>query len=137
LGILSPGYVDLFRKFCEKKLINTKMHELSITKQMIELITQECIERKIKPSKIITELGSLCTFKKESVLFYFDVLKKEYPIIENSELAVNEIKGKVKCNKCLKESDIDDEIMLLCPLCDSCDVEIIDGKEFIIKEIIT
>ncbi len=70
------------------------MHELSITRQLIEMITKEC-ESKIKKVKAITaELGQLTSYKKEPVLFYFDALKKDSPLVRNAKLLINETEGK-------------------------------------------
>jgi hydrogenase nickel insertion protein HypA len=111
------------------------MHELSITRQLIEMIRKEA-ENKIKIINSVTiELGSLTAYKKEPLLFYFDALKRDFPFIKNTKLTVNEVVGKLKCNSCRKESRIDEPYMIFCPLCKSNDVVITRGKDFNIIEI--
>ena len=112
------------------------MHELSVTKSLISLILNKCNEKNIKPKVIITELGSLTSYKKDPILFNYDLLKKEEDLLKNTNLEVIEIKGKVLCNNCEKESIIDDNIMIFCPKCDSHNVEVIQGGKFKLKEII-
>jgi hydrogenase nickel incorporation protein HypA/HybF len=112
------------------------MHELSATNHLIELISNECQINKIKsPKKIIVELGMLTTYKKDPILFYFDLIKKDIKLLKNSKLVIKEVKGKILCNKCKKESVINEAIMIFCQKCNSGDVEIINGKDLILKEI--
>ena len=56
-------------------------------------------------------------------------------IIENSELVIEEIKGVIFCNDCKKESAVVDSCMIFCNLCDSSNINIIKGKDFVIKKI--
>jgi len=107
------------------------MHELAVTKQLIDLVIKECRKNNLeKPKQIITELGELTTYKKDPIIFYYSILKKEMPILSSAELVVHEVKGIIKCKKCSKESSIDSLYMILCPSCDSNDVEIMQGKDF-------
>ncbi|MBN2367982.1 hydrogenase maturation nickel metallochaperone HypA, partial [Candidatus Woesearchaeota archaeon] len=83
------------------------MHELSVTKNLIGLVVEECSSNGIKqPSKIIVELGELTNYKKDPIIFYFDIMKKETPCLVNAELEVIETKGKIRCRDCYKESHI-------------------------------
>ena len=113
------------------------MHELGIINQLIRSITEEAKKNKIKKiKKVVIELGSLTSYKKEPISFYFDSLKLDHNLIKESVLTIKEINGKVKCNKCKKESDLKDPYLIYCDKCESHDVEIIQGKDFLIKEII-
>ena len=112
------------------------MHELTITKTLIDLIISECKKEGIEnPKKIITELGALTAYKKDQILFYYELLKKESPYTLNAELIIKETHGKIECNKCKKESVVKDALTIFCPACNCCDVSIIHGREFIVKEI--
>jgi hydrogenase nickel incorporation protein HypA/HybF len=112
------------------------MHELAITRELISLIKEECKEKSIsKPNKVLIHLGKMTNFNKEPILLYFDLLKKETPLIENSVLEIKELPGKLFCRSCRKKSEVEEPFMIFCPLCDSHDVELIQGKELIIKSI--
>jgi len=112
------------------------MHELAITREIIALVKQECKERDIsKPRKVSIHLGKLTNFSKEPIRLYFDLLKRENPIIVDTLLEVEEIPGKLFCRSCQKKSDIEEPFMIFCPLCDSHEVDIIQGKEAAIKSI--
>ena len=112
------------------------MHELAITETLVETIKKECEKNKIKtPTKITIELGILTTYKKESIKFYYDILKKENDLIKNTVLKIKEKKAKVCCNKCKRQSSIKDNFAILCRRCNSNDVKIIEGKEINIEKI--
>lgn len=112
------------------------MHELAVTNNLIQLVLTECQTRKItQPKKIIVDLGGFSSYSKDSVLFYYDILKKEHPLIKTTKLIVNELPGKIRCNTCKKDSTITDASMMCCPHCHGIDITIEGGKEFILKEI--
>jgi len=108
------------------------MHELAITKQLIDSICKESN----KPKKVFAELGSLTSFKKEPILFYFDQLKAEFPKLEKTTLQIKEISAEIECKECNKKSSIKDLYQFFCPKCESAEVSILKGKEFVITKII-
>ena len=51
------------------------MHEFAITRTLVELIKKECLDKKIDVlSSVVVELGELTNYKKESLLFYYDLI---------------------------------------------------------------
>ena len=112
------------------------MHELAVTQSLIQSVLTECKKNNIKDiKKIIVELGSLTSYVDESIQFYFNLLKKDIQIIKNSSLEIHVEQGKIKCKDCKKTSTVQDPYLILCQHCQSTNIEIISGKEFIIKEI--
>lgn len=112
------------------------MHEHDVVADLVEMLVEECQERSFETiHRVTTELGELTTFEEYPIQFYFDILKKDHPPLKESELIVNKVRGKVFCRTCGKENDIDDPAIMLCPECYSSDIEVIAGKDFIIKEI--
>ncbi len=106
------------------------MHEMAVTKAIAEMIVKESKKNSIKPKKAVLELGQLTNYKKDSILFFFDIIKKDEPLLNNTVLEINEKQGIVQCNDCKKQSKVEEAIMIFCPECESSNVEIIDGKEF-------
>lgn len=112
------------------------MHELTITKNLIDIATSECKKEDISsPKKIVAELGSLTGYSKDSILFYYDLLKKDSNLLFSTELEIKEIDARILCRHCMKESGIKEPYMIFCQVCGSRDVEIISGKDLRIKEI--
>ena len=112
------------------------MHEHGITNEVIHQILHYCEDNDIRnPKRINVELGMLTTYKKDPVLFYFEGAKEKYPILKNAVLNIKEIKGKICCNNCKKENYVESSPLILCPICDSADIKIIQGKDIIIISI--
>jgi hydrogenase nickel incorporation protein HypA/HybF len=112
------------------------MHELAVTSDLIQLVLTECKKGRItQPKKIFVDLGAFTSYSKDSVLFYYDILKKEQPLIRKTTLVVNEHPGKITCNTCKKDSTLSDPSLICCPHCHGMDIVIVGGKEFILKEI--
>jgi hydrogenase nickel incorporation protein HypA/HybF len=113
-----------------------RMHELSITKTLIEMAQKECAQNNIAAlSRIIVELGELTAYKSEPMLFYFNILKKENPVLRDTGLEIKTIRGRIRCNSCNNDSNIQEAFIMICPLCSSADVEILQGKDLILKQI--
>ena len=114
------------------------MHEHGITNEVVHQIVHACEDKGITcPKKIIVELGLLTTYKKDPVLFYFEAHKKNISLLKDATLEIIEVQGKIKCKDCGEINIVDPSPLLLCPICDSANVEIIDGDKIIIKKIIT
>ena len=111
------------------------MHELAVTKNIIEMILSESRKNNITPRLINAELGMLTTYKKDPILFYFDAMKKEHSLLSDSTLIIKEIKGKIRCKDCNKESNVTEQYLLFCPECNSFNITIIEGKDFKIRNI--
>ncbi|MBD3202788.1 hypothetical protein GF327_00705 [Candidatus Woesearchaeota archaeon] len=112
------------------------MHELSITKKIIEMIEKECSKNNIKkPDKIHAEIGELTTYKKEPIKYYFDILKKENHLLKKADIDMKIINGKIKCKDCKKENHIKEKYLILCPECGSGNIDILDGEDIRLKQI--
>lgn len=112
------------------------MHELSITQGLIALVAGECRKENIEsPKKIIADLGILTGYKKESILYFYGLLRKDIPLLADAELEIREICAKVSCNSCKTASVITEPYMIFCSHCGSRDINITSGREFIVKDI--
>jgi len=113
------------------------MHELNITKQLIAMIEDECQKRGIRPNIARVEIGKMTTYKKESIEYYFDILRNDTPVLKSCLLDVKEIDAVIECSDCRLKRKLDDPFVLICPVCDSTNVELISGEDIRIKEVQT
>jgi len=112
------------------------MHELAITQNLIAMIDTECKKHHIlNPTKIIVDLGFFTTYSKDSILFYYNILRKELPFLRKAKLQINTVEGKIFCEDCHRKSIVKDPHMILCQKCHSFNVQILQGREFLLKEI--
>ncbi len=120
-----------------------RVHEGSITTQIVESVLKEANQRKAK--KVIEVqliLGSLTFLNPEQVEFWYEMLTKG-TIMEGSKLVIEKNEGTVCCSKCGYEGNfkyVDDSALhvpmptLQCPKCESA-VEIVSGKDCIVKSV--
>jgi len=108
------------------------MHELSLAQAMVEEV--EKVLTKEGATKVISltvMIGALSGVEKEAFAFAFPVVAEDTRL-EQAELLFNEVPAQVKCRDCqqLSGSDI---YFLQCEHCESINVEIVGGREFMIQ----
>lgn len=106
------------------------MHELAVTEEIINTVTEASNGRKVKTIEIV--IGDLSSFIDESIRFYFDLLTKSTPL-EGASLLFKRIPVKLRCYNCQKEFNPDETF--LCPYCGSLGGDVIEGREFYIESI--
>lgn len=112
------------------------MHEHHITNEVVHKILHACEDEGIiNPKKIVVSLGLLSGYKKEPVLYYFECHKSTIEMLKNATLEIIEVQGKIYCNNCKKENLVEYHPLILCPTCNSLNVEILSGKEISIDNI--
>ena len=110
------------------------MHEASIALNILERAQNIAYEHKAsKIDSISVVIGALSGIVKESLLFAFDAIKLDTPA-ENCILKIVEVPIKINCYDCKKNVVLND-IFLICPECGSINIEVIEGREMLIKEI--
>jgi len=120
-----------------------KVHEFSMTTQIVETVLQEAEKHKAKKvTEVHLVIGKLTFLGLEQVRFSYDVLVKD-TIMEGSKLYIEEKSGVVKCSSCGYEGDFmyEDDPMyhlptptLRCPKCGGV-VDIVGGRECTIKSV--
>ncbi|MFC2163042.1 hydrogenase maturation nickel metallochaperone HypA [Candidatus Altiarchaeota archaeon] len=112
------------------------MHELGATRTLIGVILDTCRAKGISdPSSFIVRVGQLTSYSSESLIFYFDILKKEHNVLKDTTLEVRVIDGRLRCRKCGRDFSINEPYMIYCPDCETADVELIAGREFDLTEV--
>lgn len=112
------------------------MHELAVTKSIIGLLRDYCLQHKIaRLHEAVLVVGALTTYASDSLQFYYGLLAKEDALLQGSRLTVKRVEPLIHCSACGKDESIDDPLMFFCPSCSSSDVTVLSGREFMIKEI--
>ncbi|MBN2155597.1 MAG: hydrogenase maturation nickel metallochaperone HypA [Candidatus Lokiarchaeota archaeon] len=83
------------------------MHEFAVANQIYQSSLETAIHHKAaKILEIKVELGDFTLVVEELLIFSFNVLKKQSPIIEEAELYITRSPGEILCNDCKKTSEI-------------------------------
>ncbi len=110
------------------------MHELSVTQEIVNILVEEARRHQVNHIKLVKlQLGTFSTFQPDAVNFYFEILKKDYPELHNTELQIEMVPGRCKCRECGLEFESNGDLLPTCPGCGSVFVEILSGKDFLIE----
>lgn len=105
------------------------MHEASICQSIIETSVNIGTEQKlIQIEKIYLKIGNIHHIVDEVLVNYFDIQKKQYPILADAELIIEKIPLLIKCNSCGEQNELNQPIFI-CPSCYSPNIEIVQGNE--------
>jgi len=110
------------------------MHELAITKSMLDLVLEQAEKAGAKEvEKINLVIGEMTGVVGRCVQFYFDFLSKG-TAAEGAALAFKVIPTTAKCLSCHKDFKLG-EFDWTCPHCRSNNIEIVGGKELFVESI--
>lgn len=108
------------------------MHELTLCRQVIEIIEREANLRNIRyVHKIYLEMGTLVAVEKSAFLFCFDVVAKN-TIAEKAILEIIEIAARAHCHACNKMIELSQRYSP-CQFCGGFNFTIVAGEELKIK----
>ena len=104
------------------------MHEFGIAQSLLEIVEQEALPYKgARVTRIKLLIGKLSGVMPDALRFAFEALRIG-GITEEAFLEIEEMPLRIKCSQCGKKSILNDPF-LICPQCESKDVEIIAGRE--------
>ncbi len=108
------------------------MHELSLAVDLVEQLC-EVLEREkaTRVMEINVVIGAMSGVERVPFEFAFPQAAMDTPL-EGAELNIEMVPLVLKCSECNRETETEDLVMI-CPVCGSLSVEIVQGKEFMIK----
>jgi hydrogenase nickel incorporation protein HypA/HybF len=104
------------------------MHELGISKSLIEVALAALTERRVtrNATSLQVEVGRFTSVVPDVLQFYFDVLARG-TLLDGAELQIVSVPLRTRCRTCGSEAE-PAEPTLLCPVCDGL-AEIVSGRE--------
>lgn len=110
------------------------MHELTITESLLKTASDYALKNGAKKVVALNlVIGDLSGIIDDSVQFYWDMIS-ENTICSASKLNVEKETAKFQCQNCQHEFNLDGELSP-CPECQSIDIKVISGDEFMLKSI--
>ena len=83
------------------------MHEFAVADQIFRSCIQTANHHNVpKILEINVELGDFTLVVEELLTYSFNVVKKQSPITEESELVITRTSGVIECNECKKTSEV-------------------------------
>ena len=118
------------------------MHELSMAQGIINAVLETAEANDVtEVNEVTIEVGRLAMINPEQLEFILGVLI-ENTIIEDAKINFEEIPAEITCLDCSFHGDavLDDSDhyapLVKCPKCDSMSVDILNGKDIVVKNIV-
>ena len=111
------------------------MHELPITKRILDIVLEHARGRNIrKIVRIHLKIGGLSDLENEWVQRYFDFLSRG-TLAEQAELAIRRTPIVMLCRSCARSFEVgrDEWDHARCPACDASRVELVSGREYLVE----
>jgi hydrogenase nickel incorporation protein HypA/HybF len=111
------------------------MHELTLLFGVAEQVERVVKENDIDHvDAVVLEVGEATTVVPEFLRDGYSVISDDYDFLRGSQLIVNTVTAIGRCRECGREFPIVVN-KGLCPDCGSFDKDIIEGTDFLIKEV--
>lgn len=111
------------------------MHEMSIAKNIVEIITESVEEKDLRSiEKVVLKVGELSGVVPDSLQFSLEAISNG-TALEKVDFEMKKIPFVIKCKICNQESNNESGI-IKCPVCGIKETEVVSGNELLVSEII-
>lgn len=108
------------------------MHELSLCQAIAGVVKPHADGRHVDIVRV--RIGALRQVVPESLEFCWSLVR-DYEDMPGAELELEFVSAEVRCRSCHRDSTITSRWSLLCPRCESADVEVLRGDEFLVTSL--
>jgi hydrogenase nickel incorporation protein HypA/HybF len=105
------------------------VHELSLCEAIAGVVKPHAGGRHVDVVRV--RIGALRQVVPESLSFCWTLLR-DFEDMPDAELELELVTAEVRCRCCGDQSTIASRWSLLCPRCESADVEVLCGNEFLV-----
>jgi hydrogenase nickel incorporation protein HypA/HybF len=107
------------------------MHELALCQAIADTVSQRAEGQMV--TRVEVRIGHFRQVVPDSLLFSWELLTSGTRL-DGCELAIDHVPAVIDCQTCGQQSTLDLPI-LLCRSCESTDVKLVSGEEFLIASI--
>ncbi|WP_343599938.1 hydrogenase maturation nickel metallochaperone HypA [Mycobacterium sp.] len=108
------------------------MHELALCQAIADVVRPHANGHHVDVVRV--RIGALRQVVPESLSFCWTLLR-DYENMPDAELELEFVTAEVTCRSCGRQSTITSQWSLLCPHCESADVEVLRGNEFLVTSL--
>jgi hydrogenase nickel incorporation protein HypA/HybF len=108
------------------------VHELSLCQAIAGAVRPYADGRHVEVVRV--KIGALRQVVPDSLSFCW-TLVRDYEDMPDAELELEFVGAEVRCRSCDRQSAITSQWSLLCPHCQSADVEVLRGDEFLVTSL--
>lgn len=108
------------------------VHELSLCEAIAGVVRPHAEGRHVDVVRV--RIGALRQVVPESLEFCWSLIR-DHERMPDAELELEFVPAEVVCRSCQARSRISSRWSVLCPRCDSADVEVVRGNEFMVTSL--
>jgi hydrogenase nickel incorporation protein HypA/HybF len=108
------------------------VHELSLCEAIAGVVKPYAGGRHVDVVRV--KIGALRQVVPESLSFCWELVR-DYEDMPDTALELEFVAAEVRCRSCARQSTITSQWCLLCPQCESADVEVLHGDEFLVTSL--
>lgn len=108
------------------------MHEMALCEAIADVVKPYAVDRHVDVVRV--RVGALRQVVPESLSFCWAMLR-DFENLPGAELELEFVAAAVRCRPCGRDSEITSQWSLLCPLCQSADIEVLRGDEFLVTSL--
>jgi hydrogenase nickel incorporation protein HypA/HybF len=108
------------------------VHELSLCQAIAGVVRPYAEGRRVDVVRV--QVGALRQVVPDSLSFCWTIVR-EHENMPEAELELELVTAEVVCRSCGQQSEIASRWSVCCPQCDSADVEVVRGNEFLVTSL--
>lgn len=108
------------------------MHELSLCQAIAGVVKPHAAGRRVDVVRV--QVGALRQVVPETLSFCW-TLVRDHAGMPGAELELELVAAEVACRSCDRQSVIESRWSVFCPLCQSADVSVVRGEEFLVTSV--
>lgn len=108
------------------------MHELSLCQAIAGVVKPHAAGRRVDVVRV--KVGALRQVVPDTLSFCW-TLVRDHEGMEGAELELELVPAEVACRACGAQSTIESRWSVCCPQCDSADVAVVRGEEFLVTSV--
>ncbi|TXH37738.1 MAG: hydrogenase maturation nickel metallochaperone HypA [Rhodospirillaceae bacterium] len=108
------------------------MHELALCEAIADVVKSHADGQHVDVVRV--RIGALRQVVPESLSFCWSMVR-DFADMPEAELELESVTAAVQCRSCGHDSEITSQWSLLCPRCDSADVAVLRGNEFLVTSL--
>jgi hydrogenase nickel incorporation protein HypA/HybF len=108
------------------------VHELSLCRAIAGVVKPHAAGRRVDVVRV--QVGALRQVVPESLSFCWSLVR-DHADMPDAELELEFVAAEVACRSCGQQSEITSRFSVCCPQCDSADVAVVHGEEFLVTSV--
>jgi hydrogenase nickel incorporation protein HypA/HybF len=108
------------------------VHELSICGSIADIVTRRAAGRPVDTIHI--RVGQLRQIVPDTLVYCWSLVSAD-TALDGSHIDVENVRARIRCRSCDSVHEIGEYPILLCTTCDSADVQVLAGEEFLITSL--